>query len=316
MSFYESAGVVALGSRLRGLADRFTRDAALVYELYGVPLDPRWFPVCAMLEVRDSMSVSALAEAIGHSHAAVSQVIRRLVDAGLAVVSRDADDSRVSRVSLTEAGREAMVKMQPQRHDVEAVVKELLAETAPDFWASLDRMEGALARRGFYERVRRRHAASSVDIVRYDESRHRRAFRELNLAWIRKHWEPEASDYAVLDDPQSSVLNVGGYIAIAERGGEPVGTCALIPMADGGVELAKMAVTDSAKGLGIGERLGRHIIEEAQRRGAGSVYLETNLVLEPAIALYRKLGFEPVSGRPSPYDRCNLQMRLELDANA
>ena len=315
MEFYDRAGVVALGSRLRSLADRFTRDGAEVCKLYGVPLDPRWFPVCAMLEEADSMSVSALADAIGHSHAAVSQVIRRLVDAGFATVSRDAADSRVSQVSLTEAGRAAMVRMTPQRHDVEAVVQNLLEETAPDLWSSLAELESALVNRSFYERVQRYRAASGIDIASYDEARHRSAFRELNLAWIRKLWEPEASDYAVLDDPQSAVIDPGGYIAIAERDGVPIGTCALIPMEDGGVELAKMAVTDTAKGLGIGERLGRHVIEEARRRGATSVYLETNTALEPAIALYRKLGFEAVSGRPSPYARCNLQMRLELDAN-
>ena len=40
--------------------------------------------------------------------------------------------------------------------------------------------------------------------------------------------------------------------------------------------------------------------------------LESNTILDPAINLYRKLGFEPVQGGVSPYDRCNIQMEMWL----
>ena len=93
---------------------------------------------------------------------------------------------------------------------------------------------------------------------------------------------------------------------------EPVGTVALIPMGDGRYELAKMAVTDRAQGKGIGWALGRAVIDRARSLGATAVYLETNSILEPAVNLYRKLGFEDVAGGASPYCRCNVQMELPL----
>lgn len=83
-------------------------------------------------------------------------------------------------------------------------------------------------------------------------------------------------------------------------------------MNDESYELAKMAVSDSAKGIGIGKRLGQHMIEKARSLGAKRVYLESNTVLEPAINLYHKLGFQRVSGQDSPYQRCNIQMELLL----
>ncbi|RYY25293.1 MAG: MarR family transcriptional regulator, partial [Chitinophagaceae bacterium] len=46
--------------------------------------------------------------------------------------------------------------------------------------------------------------------------------------------------------------------------------------------------------------------------GARKVYLESNTKLEPAINLYYKLGFKKIAGAPSPYERCNIQMELEL----
>ena len=46
--------------------------------------------------------------------------------------------------------------------------------------------------------------------------------------------------------------------------------------------------------------------------GATRVYLESNTILEPAINLYRKLGFKSVEGGASPYGRCNIQMEVWL----
>jgi ribosomal protein S18 acetylase RimI-like enzyme len=73
-----------------------------------------------------------------------------------------------------------------------------------------------------------------------------------------------------------------------------------------------MAVDERARGKGIGWLLGTALLARAREVGATRVYLESNTILEPAINLYRKLGFEQVKGRASPYDRCNIQMEIWL----
>jgi len=77
-------------------------------------------------------------------------------------------------------------------------------------------------------------------------------------------------------------------------------------------ELAKMAVSPKAKGKGIGYLLGKACIAKAKQMGANKLYLESNTILKPAISLYHKLGFKKVTGIPSPYERCNIQMELEI----
>ena len=77
-------------------------------------------------------------------------------------------------------------------------------------------------------------------------------------------------------------------------------------------ELAKMAVAKEAQGQKIGWKIGLATIEEARKRKAKKVYLETNSTLKPAIGLYKKLGFKDVCGYDSPYARCNVQMELDL----
>ena len=157
----------------------------------------------------------------------------------------------------------------------------------------------------------KRTSATEYAIVDYVDA-HAGPFRALNLAWIRQHWEPEAADFKVLDAPRESIIDHGGYIAIAVRDEDVIGTCALIRMGDGSYELAKMAVREDCKGLGLGEQLGRAVIDRARKLGARRIYLETNAVLTPALNLYRKLGFVELPAQASPYERANVFMELLL----
>ncbi len=138
------------------------------------------------------------------------------------------------------------------------------------------------------------------------------AFKELNEAWITQYFEMEDSDRKMLDDPQGYIIDKGGAILIALLNEKPVGTCALIKMKDNVYELAKMAVSPEAQGNQIGYKIGLATIEKAKELKAKKVYLETNSSLKPAISLYYKLGFKDVEGYDSPYNRCNVQMEIEI----
>lgn len=141
------------------------------------------------------------------------------------------------------------------------------------------------------------------------EPAHKEAFYRLNKHWIEQHFVMEAADYRALEQPEKIIEN-GGHILLAKQAGSICGTCALIAMADGRFELAKMAVADSHQGQGIGRRLGQAAIDYAQQQGAPGLYLESNRSLTSAINLYRALGFEEVSGVVSPYARCDIQMAV------
>jgi GNAT superfamily N-acetyltransferase len=150
-----------------------------------------------------------------------------------------------------------------------------------------------------------------VRIVAY-EPRHRDAFRDLNLAWIIEYFEVEGPDRWLLDDPHAHILRHGGHILMAEMDGEVVGTCALIRESDDTFELAKMAVAPTARGRGVGRALGAAAIEKARSLGARRVELLSNTVLEPAIQLYRSLGFVEAPMTPTEYRRANIRMILDL----
>jgi GNAT superfamily N-acetyltransferase len=109
---------------------------------------------------------------------------------------------------------------------------------------------------------------------------HATAWAALNRAWLAEGgFAVEAKDSAVIDDPQASILDAGGRIFIAERDGEAVGCCALMAIQDGGYEVAKMTVSPSARGLGLGRRLLEACETAARAAGAPRLYLETSSTL-------------------------------------
>lgn len=150
-----------------------------------------------------------------------------------------------------------------------------------------------------------------VTIVEYTTS-YNSAFKNLNKEWISTYFKMEEADYKALDNADSYIIENGGCILVALINNEPVGVCALIKMRDSvyDYELAKMAVSPRFHGQGIGLLLCEAIIKKAKLLGASKIYLESNTILAPAINLYKKLGFKEVFGRPSPYERVNIQMEL------
>jgi len=146
-----------------------------------------------------------------------------------------------------------------------------------------------------------------MEIVEF-EPHHAPAFKALNEAWISKYFVLEAKDREVLDDPQGKILAKGGRIFMAIQGGEAVGCVALLKMADGGYEVAKMTVSETLRGSGLGRQLMDRCIAAGAEDGVPRLYLETNSSLAPALALYRATGFKDLAPAKTEYARADVFM--------
>lgn len=140
------------------------------------------------------------------------------------------------------------------------------------------------------------------------EPAHAEAFRTLNEAWISKYFALEAKDREVLGDPQGKIIAKGGRVYMALHDGEPVGCVALMKMDDGGYEVAKMTVSETLRGSGLGRLLMQRCIDAGAELGATRLYLETNSTLGPALGLYRAMGFKDLAPTDTPYARADVFM--------
>jgi GNAT superfamily N-acetyltransferase len=145
------------------------------------------------------------------------------------------------------------------------------------------------------------------------EPRHADAWRDLNTAWISKAFKLEDKDIEVLNDPVGKILDKGGHILMAETdNGEAIGCVGLLALSDGGFEVAKMTVSEAARGTGLGRLLMQACIDKATDLGAPRLYLETNSGLAPALALYRAMGFVDLPAGDTPYARCDVWMERPI----
>lgn len=314
MNFFTQAGKMALGSRIRYVADKITTDAAAIYDAYGIKMNPKWFPVFFTLSQTSETTVTVIASQIGHSHVSVSKIIKEMGKAGLLIEKSDARDRRRTLIALSKLGHQIAKSIERQYQDVTAAIEELSSEATHDLWAALEEWDYLLSQKSLLKRVmekKRNRESSEVKIETY-KPKYKEAFRELNREWITTYFRMEKPDIEALDNPKKYILDRGGEIFVATVNDEPVGVCAMIPMSRKIYELAKMAVAPKARGKHIGWLLGQAVIKKAKELKADRLYLESNTILKPAIGLYKKLGFKKIVGPPTPYERCNIQMELDL----
>ncbi|WP_316753157.1 GNAT family N-acetyltransferase [Pedobacter gandavensis] len=317
MELFEKTGKMALGSRLRLLTAKVTEDAARIYELYNVEFSPKWFPAFFVLSEDGEKTITEIANEIGHSQPSVSKIIQEMTAAGLVQENRDSPDKRRNVVGLTTKGIEISKHIKVQCADVDLAIDSIISEARHNLWEALAEWEYLLEQKSLFRRVQEQkklRESKDVQIVAY-EDKYQSAFRALNEEWISTYFKMEEADYKALDNPKEYILDKGGKIFVALYNDEPVGVCSLIKMNDPDYdyELAKMAVSPKIQGKSIGWLLGQAVVNAAKELGAAKIYLESNTALKPAINLYQKLGFKKVIGRSTPYERCNIQMELELN---
>jgi N-acetylglutamate synthase-like GNAT family acetyltransferase len=152
-----------------------------------------------------------------------------------------------------------------------------------------------------------------IEIIDYTP-RLRQHFESLNREWLEKYFRVEELDARLLSRPYQEIVKRGGAVLFARLDGHVVGTAALIRHEDGVFELAKMAVSQSARRRMVGTKLAETILQRARDLGATELYLETHRKLQPANLLYHKMGFVRVESEvlPKKFNRDRIVMRRKV----
>lgn len=137
-------------------------------------------------------------------------------------------------------------------------------------------------------------------------------FKSINLEWLDKYNLTEEADLKVLNDPNGTIIDKGGFIFLAKHGDEVIGSSALMKEHDSVYELAKMTVTPAWQGKGISKLLIERCLSKAAEIGASKLELFSNHQLATALKLYEKYGFRHVEVKDSPFQTADVKMELIL----
>lgn len=108
---------------------------------------------------------------------------------------------------------------------------------------------------------------------------------------------PEAAQWTEQDYRQLLVGAGATRCVAAELLGEVAGFLVFQQVAPGEVEILNLAVSPAQRRKGAGKRLLDYLLG----LGAAEIFLEVRAANEPALAFYRRAGFQPAGRRPGYY---------------
>lgn len=152
---------------------------------------------------------------------------------------------------------------------------------------------------------------NTVEIIPFSSDL-KEPIKTLNIEWLEKYFRVEEKDELVLSNPQEEIIDKGGMIFYARYNNEILGTASLMKIDDITFELSKMAVSDRAQGLGIGNKLLVHCLAEAEENNIKKLLLYSNRILLPAIHLYEKFGFVEIPLEIGLYERADIKMEKTI----
>jgi len=143
-------------------------------------------------------------------------------------------------------------------------------------------------------------------IIRKMEIRDVKTIAELEKVCFSDPW----SENSIASELNSRL----SYWLVAEFNGEVVGYIGSQSVLDA-ADVMNLAVAPAYRRQGIGESLVNTLVAYLQQKGIIALLLEVRASNDPAIALYKRLGFEQVGRRPNYYHHPKedaLIMRKEL----
>lgn len=312
-------GYLALGSRLKRLAERMQADATRVFADRGLPIQGTHFPLLAALTTYGPLSVSEAVEAVGISQPAVTRIHNALQKLGITTTRPVEGDNRQKLICLTGQGEALLAEL---KHDlwpqVRRAAQGLCEGSQTDFLSWIARLEGGLQQRSLHDRICDEAPAArpALRLVEYDD-RLAPEFDAITREWVEDMFSLEKKDIEIIENPREKILAPGGEILFVEATGLGIiGTCALMHVEGNTFELTKMGVRASARGLKAGEFLLDRTIERARQMPIGELFLLTNAKCAAAIHLYEKAGFVHDAGimarYGASYARCDVAMSLDM----
>lgn len=153
MDLLRDFGAMTFASRLKRLGDKLKAEATKLYKAHGIEFNDSWFLVAFLLSNNEGLSVTDMAEMLGISRAAISQMYRAMERNGLLVVHRDDRDRRRRLLYLTEKGRSAVMSLEPIWNAVGDCTDNLIEATGQDVLAAITELENELEQQSLFERV-------------------------------------------------------------------------------------------------------------------------------------------------------------------
>jgi putative acetyltransferase len=242
-----------------------------------------------------------LAESLLTDKSNTSRTVKKLVELGLVKVQKVSADNRRKLFSLTAKGERVL---RSATSVADAQVQQALDNLTEQEHELV--MQGLRLYAGALRKSRLQSNYSIRPIQKRDNGQVARVIRD-----VMTEFQAVGDGYSI-EDPEvedmfANYRDHRSCYYVITLGDQVTGCGGIGPLRGGDrntCELRKMFFLPSSRGIGLGRRLLALLMDQARLRGYKQCYLETLDRMWGANKLYRKFGFEPLSGPQGNTGHC------------
>jgi len=297
-------------ARIKRLNEKIVSSTIDHYSSLNLKIEPNWHVIFLLLKQRGRLTVTEIANALGFSHPAMIKITRKMKDQGYLDTFKDDTDGRKTLIQLSKNGQKALPIFEAEWNRIQKVLQEVVND---DFLEKLTQLEQELQKQSFKERYNARfspknsHEAFTIRNAKLSE------FKEIGKLMVNVYSDLEGFPKAN-EQPQyyNTLANIGDFtkkpdsellIAISSSGEilgavlyfsdmHYYGSGGTAPLEKNASGFRLLAVSNSARGLGVGKALSMTCIENAEKKGHKQVIIHTTEFMKVAWGMYEKLGFK------------------------
>ncbi|WP_420400126.1 GNAT family N-acetyltransferase [Flagellimonas sp.] len=296
-------------ARIKRLNESIVASTVDHYSSLNLPLEPNWHVIFLLLKQHGTLTITEMAQTLGFSHPAMIKTTRKMNEQGYLEYQKDVLDQRKTLIRLSKKGKRLLPKFEKEWNRIQEVLQEVVDDA---LLKKLDTLEQNLKESSFSERYTIRfeeHKKDSPFIIRnalpsefqqignlmvevysgldgFPKQEDQPAYYH-TLANIGDFTKKPNTELLVAVSHSQKILGGVLYFGDMQHYGSG-GTATQMKNASG---FRLLAVTSSARGLGVGKALSMACIDKAKAHGNTLMLIHSTAYMKPARKMYRKLGF-------------------------
>lgn len=307
--FLTDLGHLGFTARIRRLNDKIVGSTVEHYSDKDLGIEPNWHVIFMVLEQKGKLTVTEMASILGFSHPAIIKMVRKMKAQGYLETFKGSKDGRKTFIQLSKKGKEILPTFKAEWLRISEILQELVDK---EFLQKLHTLEEEFQTKGFQERYDA-HFGNQTDttpfVIRNAKPSEFTAIGKLmvdvysglkgfpkadeqpqyykTLAHIGDFTRKPNTELLVAVSPKEELL--GGVLYFNDMQYYGSGGTATSEKNASGFRL--LAVSPTARGLGVGKALSEKCIEKARKFGNSQVVIHTTEYMKVAWNMYEKLGF-------------------------
>jgi DNA-binding MarR family transcriptional regulator/GNAT superfamily N-acetyltransferase len=295
LNFYERVGELIFGTRLKRISEKFLTDVTKIYRSLDIAFETSWFPIFYLLNEKEKLSVTEIANELQITHSAVSQMVSLLEKKKLISFLDDKSDKRRRLIAFTKKGKDLMLTILPVWDSIQRATRQLFEkkENSAYILTALSELEDTLEHESLHDRVMKdiqQDRLGEIDIKALEPA-DKTEYKNLILHWLIDHQNSHIADDDLINCPEIMIRQNQAIVLLAKVQKESVGTIAVQMKNSHTAQIVYLVVEEKWQKRQIGKKLLQDALSQMRNHQITTAEIHLDRRLTHAIKLLKGEDF-------------------------